>query len=393
MAQLTLVVPTYNRPAALRRLLRFLSRSDSPFGIVVLDSSVGELAEQNRATCEATGSVSHHTFDSDIPFYQKLSDGLSAHVNSPAVCLCADDDFVLPRNLARAADALLSDATISVAHGYFAQFEAVTRPRVLRLLSTFGTINADRAIDRVAMGLMNYDATIYSVHRTDVMHHVLKDAGAAPSLFAGEICTSTTACSYGSVVRLPYFTHARSTSPSHPAKRWHPAEITASEPSHLFEAFDYIQGRVERHIGKLQHRDRELFVLAAMTYVSDHMSAASLRRLTNAMMTGTDQDELRQLGMSEFAGQLVGGGLRGKLRSSRAGEWLRRKLHNHTFAKTLVLRAMRNTTERPVVFSVDTGAKIVLERRFREQCVSVRVADPAISDLCEAIALHASITQ
>jgi hypothetical protein len=71
--QYSLLIPTYNRPAHLARLLRFLERQQATFRIAVLDSSAEEARRANREAVRASGcDVRHLEFDSAIPPFEKF---------------------------------------------------------------------------------------------------------------------------------------------------------------------------------------------------------------------------------------------------------------------------------------------------------------------------------
>jgi glycosyltransferase domain-containing protein len=93
--RLTIVVPTYNRPEKLKRLLSFLHDLGCPYPVVVLDGSRDELKPAVNQIAAAYPFVSLRAYSSEFHLGLRCADGLNG-VASEYVVFCADDDFVFP---------------------------------------------------------------------------------------------------------------------------------------------------------------------------------------------------------------------------------------------------------------------------------------------------------
>lgn len=92
---ITVVIPTYNRPNEIARLLTFLDDSGQNLSILVLDGSNDLVGEENRKVCSNFSNVEHHKFPSNLHLGIRLTEGLRL-VKTPYVLFCGDDDFVFP---------------------------------------------------------------------------------------------------------------------------------------------------------------------------------------------------------------------------------------------------------------------------------------------------------
>lgn len=93
---LTILIPTYNRPKYLERVLTYFNNFKyfKPY-IFVLDSSFENNKIVNEAIIKSfnNGKVKYYHFDSSINFFTKLNFGIEKIVTD-YVALCADDDFL-----------------------------------------------------------------------------------------------------------------------------------------------------------------------------------------------------------------------------------------------------------------------------------------------------------
>src|SRR6185436_1574729 len=112
----TLLIPTYNRPEDLGRLLRFLAAQKADFPVRVLDSSRPEAHEQNRALAAGLAlDLRVERFDPAMPPFEKFWRGAEM-VETEFASLCADDDLVLAGSIAPLVEHLARHPDCSVAH-------------------------------------------------------------------------------------------------------------------------------------------------------------------------------------------------------------------------------------------------------------------------------------
>jgi glycosyltransferase domain-containing protein len=162
--KVTLVIPTYNRPEYLKRILNYYF----PAGIhiVVCDSSkdASALAQTNRLTYLHTPEMS---------MTEKINLAL-AFVLTPFVFMCPDDDFIFIDSIAEGVDVLEKNANISSFQGvYFSYTNGEELKFNPMYLNSIGWDSfSDTAAGRFNAFYSNYHQLQYSLHRTQI----LKDA-------------------------------------------------------------------------------------------------------------------------------------------------------------------------------------------------------------------------
>ena len=236
----TLLIPTYNRPDHLRRLLGYLAARRFEFPIRVLDSSSGDGLSENRQTVGGRElDIAHEIYDPAIPIHKKVELGI-ASVKSTYCSLCADDDVLFTDELNGLLDILDANPGLVVAHGYYVNFRPGENFDIWYTDYSAPSIVADDALTRLVEQMSDYQAIFYGVHRTSTMKSIRVPLDRVKSLWAKELLTSTLALIDGGMCRVPRYYMARNSNPSIATKGWHPHQFFAIEPAELFREYaDY----------------------------------------------------------------------------------------------------------------------------------------------------------
>lgn len=180
---LTLIIPTFNRSLYLARLLSYYRERNFPYTIVVADSSDPLYLEQNEALVDSVRPdlrIEHKTYDTDIGIATKLARS-AEEVGSAYSVVCADDDFLVPNSLRRAAEFLEAHPDYSIVHGFALKFglepgSSVYGPMVRTSRYTQRTVDHPTGAERLTDHLMNYTTTWYSVHRSSQLRFNMRMA-------------------------------------------------------------------------------------------------------------------------------------------------------------------------------------------------------------------------
>lgn len=237
-----MIVPTYNRPAELARLLGYLVAHRVEFPVLVLDSSTPEIQERNRA-CVAGSALqaSVHAFDASVSPWEKFMRG--AELAGTAYCsLCADDDVILPAAIDPILDFLDSHADFALGHGWYFTFYDNGHIGITASVYKGSSIDQPDALARLYSMFRNYEALTYGVYRTTVMRSVLSDVQRVQSMLGRELLGGALTLAHGKAARLPIFYYGRSHLPSHPYTHWHPLDFLISAPDEFYR--DYAAYRV-----------------------------------------------------------------------------------------------------------------------------------------------------
>lgn len=234
----TLVIPTYNRPDLLDRLLSYLERRGADFPILVLDSSPEPAAGRNAARCAAAGGrVERIAYPADKDPYEKVADGMRA-VATPYVSLCADDDILLLSGLRACLQALQARPDAAAAHGTYLNFSDGPDSFNLEYLVYRGPgIAGADAVARLQALFAAYEAVYYAVMRTEVARTAFMRTGEMETVLGRELLSGALTVVQGEALRLPQLYYARSTGQSYAYSNWHPHQILAREPALLFREY------------------------------------------------------------------------------------------------------------------------------------------------------------
>jgi glycosyltransferase domain-containing protein len=199
----TLVIPTYNRPQLLVRLLRYcVGRFPK---ILVLDSSNADTLAKNRSLINALGEeVELREYDTQICLTQKLLDGLRS-VSTPYFSFCADDDIVFPRGVNKALEILRTNPQYVGVDGIYLNFQQGERRVNVGIEYSGSGIAAEHPVARVFHLLHRYESLFYGVFRTQDVLPVFQEFGKQKTLHFQELFQSVGIVLLGRTLRVPIF--------------------------------------------------------------------------------------------------------------------------------------------------------------------------------------------
>lgn len=124
---LTIVVPTYNRPVELERLVDFIRNCSEHINILILDGSFDSICQKNQSTSKKYTNIEYHKFPSSLHLGLRLMEGLKK-VKTPFMAFCGDDDFIFPGAAIECAAFLQSNSDYSAAIGKVWSMTYSSRP-------------------------------------------------------------------------------------------------------------------------------------------------------------------------------------------------------------------------------------------------------------------------
>lgn len=215
MNDLTVLIPTFNRPQYLKRLLRYCSEMKVDYQIIIADSS----SEENKKTNQKSVSLFPdlkilylNSYPEQVFIFKKCADALN-QVNAKYCIFCADDDFFIPEGINQSVDFLEENPDFTVAHGYTLSFWIDEKRRKvywIKYNSDFSIIQNDPK-QRLSEHLSHYNqATFYDVHRTDFMKMIFEETlKYIDDNRFGELLPSMLDLIYGKMKHLNVFYGAR----------------------------------------------------------------------------------------------------------------------------------------------------------------------------------------
>jgi glycosyltransferase domain-containing protein len=177
----TIIVPSYNRPDLLAGVVSYLTDQCSFAEIAVVDGSDAEAAALNRAHCEALAGSP----DTVLRYWHSAGSSPGERirvavddVSTPLVGIVADDDLIDPVGYKRSVDFLMRHSDFSAAHGTYVGFSTADGSDALASVvpayeNSRSFVDED-AFDRCVAIFRDYVPLVYAVLRTEVMAEAAK---------------------------------------------------------------------------------------------------------------------------------------------------------------------------------------------------------------------------
>jgi|GEM_PF-2658229 len=296
----TLIIPTYNRPEKINRLLRYLDWQDVSFPILVLDSSTDENADVTSALAQQYElDIRIIKYDPSIPPYEKFMLGLN-EVETQTCSFCADDDLVFADAIEHCAEFLKNNSDFTLAHGFYLNFaERGEIIDIQYMVQDSVSITDEEPLDRLWKYISNYDVMIYSVVRTEVMQRIFAVMQGANTILSAELLSGGLAALSGKIARIPIAYCARSVGPSHFYSSWHPHQILTQGVGTLMAEYHHYRNilldQIElTHSLKQHSRDNleNICDLVHLRYLSPFLAEDILEFIQTEMVKGEDSQSI-----------------------------------------------------------------------------------------------------
>lgn len=181
MSNIDVIIPTFNRPVFLERILKYYQNEKTNFNFIIADSSK---ASNKRINKRIVNSYP----DLKILYVDKLSDKLAQHLKftemvkyarSKYCVICADDDFTLPNSIEKCVQFLDKNPDYVAAHGSYIGFHIFNSFNIHKFWWKFryspSTMPQADSLERLAYHLENYTQVTFSVRRTKELQKIYKE--------------------------------------------------------------------------------------------------------------------------------------------------------------------------------------------------------------------------
>ena len=218
MSIVDLIIPTYNRPDFLKRILDYYNSYNVDFNIIIADSSFEANKKLNKKIISLFTKLK-------ILYIDKFPQNLASHhkfgemvqyTKSKYCVFCADDDFVTPNGIKEAVAFLEKKPDYSAAHGTYISFYEHTNLSCSNqfwwmFIYPYKSITSSNSANRLVEHLSDYYQVLWAVRRTAVVKLAYKEflkSKVDPFLF-GELLPDMLTLIFGKMKRLNTFYAAR----------------------------------------------------------------------------------------------------------------------------------------------------------------------------------------
>lgn len=278
MIRCTIVIPTYNRPGYLKRILSYYNDSHVVCNIIIADGSSDEIKKLNgEAVSSFPGLKIQHLekYPFETPPLIRIADALT-YVNTPYCVFCADDDFVTMKGIRQSVDFLEHNPDFTAAHGLYTAFRSEEDEQGKQQFYWIPAGYAHESITssdpamRFSHHLSEYSqTTFYAVHRTAFLKMIYAEFSKSEidALF-GELLLSMLTVIYGKLKYLDVLYAARDAS-SAPAGGHRPTLRGAIDEGVYDEKYAKFRDCLATHLSKQSQLDIE----ASKKVVDEAMAA------------------------------------------------------------------------------------------------------------------------
>jgi len=184
-SDVTIYVPTYNRPEFLSRTLRFLQQGPVRLPIIVGDGSDASAAAKNETLCRSLGAnIEYFHLPSVSGFAGATRSYLQRYlaalqrVKTPFVASCADDDLLLPETVVKCAAFLAENPDYVGCQGTYLFFRYLENVhlKIEGVCYDTPSVDGNEIGSRLMQFYWRYEAPFYAVYRTSVQRSIFERA-------------------------------------------------------------------------------------------------------------------------------------------------------------------------------------------------------------------------
>ena len=175
----TILIPTYNRPNYLKRILEYYNNFGKQIKIIVGDSSAIKHKKVNSKLISSFDNLSIEYLDkysSTLNSYYKFAD-MVQHVKEEYCVFCADDDFVIPSGIEKSIKFLEEHRDYVCAHGNYLNYKYDLKHNVFywKQIYPYESLNSNNPTERLKKNLQNYYPVLYATYRTEEQKMIYTD--------------------------------------------------------------------------------------------------------------------------------------------------------------------------------------------------------------------------
>ncbi|UYP48041.1 hypothetical protein NEF87_004326 [Candidatus Lokiarchaeum ossiferum] len=218
---LTIIIPTYNRPLYLERCLGYFNFTKCKYKIIVADSSCEKNKELNEIIIAKFPDINicyNNSFTLDTMLFRKIKTIID-QIETEYCVICADDDFIIPNKIKNSLNFLNSNPSFTAVAGYSIVFinerNIFKKPKVIwqnyhqQLFPYMNNTNENMKL-RLNQTFSHYFPTFYYFHRTKFLKMIFEETLKFTNDYRfGELFPALTTTIHGKIKTLDFYSGAR----------------------------------------------------------------------------------------------------------------------------------------------------------------------------------------
>lgn len=311
LSELTLVILTYNRPAMVQRLLRYLHKQAPEITLLLLDHGDAESQESNAAAVAGIApSIRHLRLPVEIHHTEVLIAGC-AEITTPYSAFCPDDDIPVIDGIVDAMSMLIVNQNMVCVQGYILSLTESDSAMYFGPFEDYVPSYDDQEpLKRLFNMMRRYQPCFWGFYRTEILVRVTREFVSAnnSNLMFHEFFHAALVCSRGAIGRSPSISLWRRVAGSHTDRRKiHPFHQLIDSPSQLgtdYLAFrerllPYYLDEAQADAGAQESGIRRLIDLIFMQFLVRHINYAELEAKISDFLEDPNHDYFSTLTVQE----------------------------------------------------------------------------------------------
>lgn len=286
---LTILIPTRNRPKMLGALLQFLRGCGVTHRIVVADSSDAERLREVDDIGLGVAEIRH--FPAALPISEKLIRSLET-ITTRFVVMLPDDDVTFPHAIDASLAFLIANPDHVAAQGYVLDFGIYDDTYDISRVRWFTpSIAQSGPIDRIYNLVRRYQPFLWAVFRTDVLLNALRAVRHIPMIVFQEMTIMNAVAAQGKIARLPHVYTLRGMEESLSSlMTTHPFYALLAHPQAFLQHYasyrENLAGFIRAHAGPLDlAEDIVLLQTPSSAEAPPHVTTVSLEHVLDLIHT------------------------------------------------------------------------------------------------------------
>lgn len=176
------VIPTFNRPDFLKRILEYYQTADNSFRFLIADSSSKSKKRKNKKVIAGFSKLNIHYIDKfpeTLPQHHKFIE-IVKFLKRKYCVFCADDDFIISNSVRECVAFLEKNPDYSAAHGvylgyHFLEVSGFIKKLLWKARYIPHTIDNTNSLKRLGSHLENYILVLWAVRRSSQIKKIYSE--------------------------------------------------------------------------------------------------------------------------------------------------------------------------------------------------------------------------
>jgi len=278
---LTVLIPSQNRPEDLAKMLKYFSDEKLPYKIIIVAEGAGY-----EDICARDGGLFIELLKSKAKsLAERIVEGLK-RVSTPLVTVCSDHDIIFTEAIAKTGGFLMQNIEYSACQGHHGRFRDGNDFELIDILWFTPSLEEAEPLQRLINLIRRYQPICWATFRADALRRIAESFREYQGELYFELLWSLGAAIEGKVKRLQLLYCLRLLHDT--SFKGHPLYLFMESPRQFFCDYSKYSKRLTQHLiektGNKENESSKILDLAHLGYFSREIDAGRINYLIDKMM-------------------------------------------------------------------------------------------------------------